>query len=470
MRNSQTNQEDLPDPPLIHYHSIGLVGGIHCDHIRKRNNMSMSELWQSSCNSSNRDFTNEMSARNPFLKEYVNLGLAQICAILDHNNQPRESINLSSIIDQDGASRNFHDKLTNFAKTICVNFSKKYGPSGRKYIGNDFLAWFNTLTSNPNSKNLYQKILKVKYGSCELTALKKLAKTPYLGLLSEKRICSALGRIARSVNTARTSRASLEFALGSFRTNVEVAIFSNTKQLYCHCCGLMEKYKSVNEPGRDPIFHLLYSGSPARFMREHLKQYARIILGQVFDISLPSILFLEIPFHILKRCDKPSIRRWFSVVNAYKATMFSLYYKRLTYDRHGTAIVKCFNHHLRSIKKVAEERGSDIMNSIYLLPLKGDTIIPFYKIANDVFYDTIPFRQKDNQDSAFLSHYRKKKKLRVQNFRGNQQMPKMSDQKRQILISNAFRKLYNTESLSQDQTVEIRLDNSNFDNPPTPTT
>ena len=110
------------------------------------------------------------------------------------------------------------------------------------------------------------------------------------------------------------------------------------------------------------------------------------------------------------------------------------------------------------------------MNSIYLLPLKGDTVIPFYKIANDVFYDTIPFRRKDNQDSAFLSHYRKKKKLRVQNFRGNQQMPKMSDQKRQILISNAFRKLYSTESLSQDQTVEIRLDNNNFDNPPTPTT
>ena len=204
-------------------------------------------------------------------------------------------------------------------------------------------------------------------------------------------------------------------------------------------------------------------------MREHLKQYAPVILGQAFDISLPSILFLEIPFHILKRCDQPSIRRWFSVVNAYKATMFSLYYKRLTYDRNGTAIVKCFNHHLRSIKKVAEERGSDIMNSIYLLPLKGDTIIPFTKLLT-TFFTIQSFRRKDNQDSAFLSHYRKKKKLRVQNFRGNQHMPKLSDQKRQILISNAFRKLYNTESLSQDQTVEIRLNNSNFDNPHTPTT
>ena len=49
-------------------------------------------------------------------------------------------------------------------------------------------------------------------------------------------------------------------------------------------------------------------------------------------------------------------------------------------------------------------------------------------------------------------------------------MPKVSDQKRQILISNAFKKYYNTESLSQNQTVEIRLDVSNFDNPLPPTT
>ena len=103
-------------------------------------------------------------------------------------------------------------------------------------------------------------------------------------------------------------------------------------------------------------------------------------------------------------------------------------------------------------------------------PLRGDNVIPYYKIANDVFYDTIPFRRKDNQDSAFLSNYRKKKSLRVQNFRKNQQVPKMSDQKRQILIRNAFKKLYNTESLSQDQVVEIRLNNRNFDNLPSPTT
>ena len=46
----------------------------------------------------------------------------------------------------------------------------------------------------------------------------------------------------------------------------------------------------------------------------------------------------------------------------------------------------------------------------------------------------------------------------------------MSDQKRQILISNAFKKYYNTEGLSQSQTVEIRSDMNNFGNPLPPTT
>ena len=164
------------------------------------------------------------------------------------------------------------------------------------------------------------------------------------------------------------------------------------------------------------------------------------------------------------------MRRWYSVVNAYKATMFSIYYRRPTFDRYGTTIIKSFNHHLRSIKKVAEERGSDILDNIFLLPVKGNSVTPFYKTLNDVFYDTIPLRQKDNRDSAFLSHYRKKKRSRTQDFRRNQQMLKISNQKRQILINNAFKKYYNIENLSQNQTIEICSDVNSLDNPPPLTT
>ena len=49
-------------------------------------------------------------------------------------------------------------------------------------------------------------------------------------------------------------------------------------------------------------------------------------------------------------------------------------------------------------------------------------------------------------------------------------MSKISDQKRQILISNAFKKYYNIENLSPNQTVEIRLDENNLDNSQPPTT
>ena len=164
-----------------------------------------------------------------------------------------------------------------------------------------------------------------------------------------------------------------------------------------------------------------------------------------------------------------SMRRWYSVVNAYKATMFSLYYRRPTFDRYGTTIIRSFNHHLRSIKRVAVERGSDILDNILLLPVKGNSVTPFNKTLNDVFYDIIPLRQRDNRDSSFLSQYRKKR-TRTQNFRKNQQTMKISNQKRQILINNAFRKYYNLENLSQNQTVEICSDVNNPDNPSPPTT
>ena len=140
MRNSQTNCEDFPDPPIVYYRSLGLVGGDLCDSTSKRNKMSMIELWQTSCDPSTRDFRNEMSSRNPFLKMYADLGLSHICAILDSNNLARVSRNITSIIEQDNESKDFHTVLTNFARKICVSFSEKYGPSGTKYINNDFLV------------------------------------------------------------------------------------------------------------------------------------------------------------------------------------------------------------------------------------------------------------------------------------------------------------------------------------------
>ena len=313
------------------------------------------ELWQTSCDPYNRDFRKEMSSRNPFMKKYVDLGLSHICAILDSNNLPKESRNLTSISEQDNESKNFHSVLTNFAKKICLSFSEKHGPSGSKYINNDFLTWFNTLAANPNTKGLYEKILKCTYFSSELTAIKKLGKS-----LNENRICNTMNKITKAVNTTRTLRASIEFCLGAFRLNIEISTFSEANQQSCFCCGILEKHKSTNEAGRNPIFLLLFDNGPARFLRNHLKNYARQILGQSFDISLPAIIFNEVPFHIVKRSNTQSLPRWFSVINVFKATMYSLYYRRPLFDKHGSVIITSFNHHLRATKRVALERRSEI--------------------------------------------------------------------------------------------------------------
>ena len=196
-------------------------------------------------------------------------------------------------------------------------------------------------------------------------------------------------------------RASIEFCLGAFRSNIEVATFTQATQQTCFCCGVLEKYNSTNETGRSPIFHLLFDGAPARFLRNYLKHYARRILDQSFDITLSAIIFNEAPFHIVKRCDNQSLRRWFTIINIFKTTLYALYYRRPLFDR-------TFNHHLRAAKKAAAERCSDILNKITYIPERDVSVIPFYKILNDTHYDTASFRRKDNKDFCFLSDYRKR--------------------------------------------------------------
>ena len=263
-----------------------------------------------------------------------------------------------------------------------------------------------------------------------------------------------MNKITKAVNTTRTLRASIEFCLGAFRSNIEISTFTEANQQSCFCCGILEKHNSINEAGRNPTFHLLFDGGPARFLRNHLKNYARQILGQSFDISLTAIIFNEVPFHVVKRSNTQSLRRWSSVINVFKATMYSLYYRRPLFDKSGSVIIRTFNHHLRATKRVALERRSDILEEIFFLPEKGDSVVPFFKILNEIHYDTAPFRQRDNRNFCFISDYRKKLS-RTQNFKRNQDTSRMSDQKRQLLINNAFKRCYNLESLSQNQVIDI---------------
>ena len=181
VRNSQSNFEDKPDPPL-NYRSMGIVGGEYCESIKTRNKMSMMKLWESSCGRGVRDFQGEISARNPFLKKYADFGISQICALLNTNNLPRESRNIISIRDHDDESKQFHNVLTSFAKRICDSLFEMYGPAISKYINNDFITWITISAAKTSTKGLYENILKCTSSSSELTAIKKLNRVPFLYL------------------------------------------------------------------------------------------------------------------------------------------------------------------------------------------------------------------------------------------------------------------------------------------------
>ena len=261
-------------------------------------------------------------------------------------------------------------------------------------------------------------------------------------------------RISKAVNSARSLRASIEFCLGAFRSNIEISAFSESRQQTCFCCGILEKHKSCNEKGRNPIFHLLFDGAPACFLRNHLKNYARRILDQSFDITISSILFNEIPFYIVKRCNNQSLRRWYTLINIFKTTLYAIYYRQPLFDRNGSVIIRTFNHHLRAAKRAATERKSDILEKIFFLPEKDDSVTPFYKILNEIHYDTALYRRKDNKDFCFLSDYRKRLS-RTQNFHRRQNIPKISKEKKQLLIENAFKRTYNRTNLSQVQGIDL---------------
>ena len=148
------------------------------------------------------------------------------------------------------------------------------------------------------------------------------------------------------------------------------------------------------------------------------------------------------------------MRRWFTLINIFKTTLYSLYYRRPLFDRRGFIIILTFNHHLRAAKRAATERNSDILEKILFLPEKDDSVIPFYKILNEIHYDTALYRQKDNKDFCFLSDYRKRLS-RTQNFKRKQNTSKISGQKKQLLIENAFKRSYNLTNLSQTQGIDL---------------
>ena len=116
----------------------------------------------------------------------------------------------------------------------------------------------------------------------------------------------------------------------------------------------------------------------------------------------------SVPYEIVKNCDPQTLKTWYSILNVYKATLFSLYYKKPLLYRERVCLIRSFNHYLRAVKRTAELRKSEVVNTILFIPERSNSVKPFYKLLNESLQETRSFRSQDNRNQNYLSDYRSK--------------------------------------------------------------
>ena len=63
-----------------------------------------------------------------------------------------------------------------------------------------------------------------------------------------------MNKITKAINTTQTLRASIEFCLGAFRSQIEISTFSEANQQSCFCCGILEKTQINQRSREEPNF------------------------------------------------------------------------------------------------------------------------------------------------------------------------------------------------------------------------
>ena len=130
---------------------------------------------------------------------------------------------------------------------------------------------------------------------------------------------------------------------------------------------------------------------------------------------------------------KGKLRAWYSILNIYKAALYNIYYKR-PHNLDGYTILNKFRELLKTVKTIAAERGSSDMKHISLPSFSLSKYCPYQEIYKRVIEDTEDFRREDRKLGLRLPReegFRTEHRSRQNNVRT------ISKQKRQILISNA---------------------------------
>ena len=94
----------------------------------------------------------------------------------------------------------------------------------------------------------------------------------------------------------------------------------------CYCCGVFENVHNLHPGG---IYHHNFIFcAPAVFLKQFLNVMNMRILGFPVEINLELLVFNEIPYSKCRTLSNDQKKIFFCLLNAYKATLYGLYYLR----------------------------------------------------------------------------------------------------------------------------------------------
>ena len=438
-----------PDPPSG-FRSLSLIGSIYDQSLLKRNQQSLFAIWKNLNEDGGGGIPAfEFSARNSkeMEKWILNNAASPIC-LLNAYNKAAPSARILPIVNQSRRSEHIFEALVSQAQSFCSMMSSEVGPGSPIYQPNIFVGWITACTKQNNGKSLYYQVLNAKFGDIESTAIKKLKKAGIPGKIDNMRIGKGLARGIKTFNSAKTERATTELTLAAMRNERDISRIRVRPQRPCMICGCYEVYDDLAVFGhsaqRGFYRHTFLDCTPAAFLSQYMKVISVRIFGFKLELSLSGVMLNEIPMELFKRTNEKSRKTWFAVLNCYKATLFSIYYLRPNYLT-ADLILGRFNQNLSIVRKIAQKRGSVLLNNICLPTVSFFSIISLPRIHRMVMDNFSEFRNEDRiiRRNEYLNENRFGSQLNsnIPRRKKIKNTKPFSALKRQILISEAFAKV-----------------------------
>lgn len=452
---------DTPDPPG--FRSISLIGSDYDDDLRKRNKKSLYAILKELKDGNGCCSAFEISARN---HKHMSLWILNSAAapvnLLDEDNMESPDMRILPIINRSTKSKHIFNEMVLKAQQICIERSKQIGAGSPIFINNPFVSWLGACTISSNAKSIYFQTLSAMFGHLKSSTIKKLEKQEVSGKITNERIGKSLQRAVSAYNTFRMERTALEISLCTVRWSKDISRIQNTMVQPCYVCGVYESlYANHEYIKRNPYKHVFMLCSPAVFLSQYLKTISYRVLGCHIRLTFELIMLNELPSDTLRNVNKSSLKPFFTILNAYRSTLYSLYYLR-PMKLSGDLILHSFSMNLKSAKSICIQRGSKSMDNINIPSPSFLLFTSYQRIHQTVMNDTKDLRK---EDVMFRIKHRITRRLQTNLSNTNiqprkKQTKKFSTQKRQILIFEALKKIPNKKYTQSGQIELVRNDDN----------